>query len=161
MTDFENNIWCFVCNFEGNMISNWYLVFYKVFIIDEFASTKTCSWLLDVVDELSRVISTYRCVVVFGRSDAISPSLSPIEVHFTVTRSFSNKHVQFPASKHKITELFSLLPGLLKLSCSLSCSEVAEMIVAHRAKTWIPQNIIRCCDLWGFNPCPNGSQRSL
>lgn len=68
--------------------------------------------------------STYKWVVVGGRSDTILSSLSPAEVHFTVTSSPSNRHIQVPAFEHKTSDpsmlLLSSPPQLSSLSCAQS-----------------------------------------
>lgn len=103
------------------------------------------------------VFATYKCVVVCGRSDAISSSLSPTEVHFTVTWNFSKRHVQFPASEHKTSDSKRLpspspsLASLFKLSCSRSCTadDVEEITRVNKAKSIFPCHLP--CDIQPFS----------
>lgn len=89
-----------------------------------------------------KVFATYKCDVVCGSSFANSSSLSPTEVHFTITRKFSKKHVQFPAFEHKTTDS-KWLPSLprsclgspLKLRCDRSWADVAEITKINKTKT--------------------------
>lgn len=96
-----------------------------------------------------KVLVTYKCVVVCGRSDVMTSSLSRAEVHSTTTASFSKRQVQFPASEHinaalkpRFEAIFSpLIPS--PLFRGKNCPNVVQ-IAKVRAKTWlIPQSIIR------------------
>lgn len=96
-----------------------------------------------------KVLGTYKCVVVCGRSDVMTSSLSRAEVHSTTTASFSKRQVQFPASEHinaalkpRFEAIFSpLIPS--PLFRGKNCPNVVQ-IAKVRAKTWlIPQSIIR------------------
>ena len=83
--------------------------------------------------ETVEILRTYKCVVLFGSSDATLLNLSPTEVHLTVTRRLSNRHVHFPAFVHTTPgPLF--LPERSLLLRGLSISDVAEMTKIGKAK---------------------------
>ena len=92
--------------------------------------------------------ATYKFVVVCGSSDAISLSLSPAEVHITVTFNASYRHIQFPASEHKTAALGRLptppssLTSPLSFSCERSFTDVAKITRVSEAKIRTSQNII-------------------
>lgn len=84
---------------------------------------------------------TYKCVVFCGISDTVFSRLFHIEVHFTLTPSFSNRHVQFPASEHKTPNSLPLLSALLPIFWGVGRPALSETTKLSKATRCNLRNI--------------------